>query len=160
MNIDFPLKEGDREKQKLCDKHHMQLYHILDHELGRRGGTNESKNELPPKYDDLDKFKLAVTAVQGTSLSTAGPISLINQAESIEEIKETEKYPSKETVALAVMELHMCYRYWLAEKLIRSDDLILACDTAKDRHREFMAIHIAGLNGEEEELHFHNSKEP
>jgi len=64
MNIQFPLKEGDREKQKLCDEHHMELYKMLHHQLDEEQIEKKPKG-APQKYNDLDKFKFAVTAVKG-----------------------------------------------------------------------------------------------
>jgi len=137
--VNFPLKAGNREKQRLCDQHATslrRLIHAHNHpQPSPEAATKSAEVGRSGTYDTLKRLKMGITGVNGTSLTQAAMISTINEANSIEEIKELRHFPRKEIVIQATLELYYCFCFFLAEKLAGADDLALITDCSTDSHR-------------------------
>lgn len=102
-------------------------------------------------YSPIDRFKLACTAIRGSSLTAAGEIAALHSATDFEEVeKGNQREASRKVTITGLLELQHCYLFFLAEKMSFSSFLSLVIDTTTDSRREFMTIIFSGISDEGE----------
>ena len=109
---------------------------------------SNSKAGRKQKYLPLQRLKIALTALRGSSFNHAGEINSINEADSYESLLNL-KCASRYTAIQTLCELYLCYKFNLDKVLSEALDIALVLDSTTDKDREVLGVYFAGRNEKE-----------
>ena len=95
------------------------------------------------KYQTLDRLKLALAALRGSSINSSSEIVSLSQASSFEELNDLDN-ACKHTTIQSLCELYQCYKTNLAYFMSQSNQIALVLDATTDSGREILAVFFAG----------------